>query len=247
MNAEPDAQLRLLDLQGLDARLDQLAYQRRSLPELARAAEIGARLAAVRDRGVAARAETSDLERAQTKADLDVEQVRTRARRDQELLDSGRLTSGKELENLQHEIASLARRQSDLEDVELEIMERLEGARAAADELETQRAALAAELAEVEQARDDAQADIDGDARMAQAERDRLAPAIPADLSALYERLRADRGGVGAARLHRGTCEGCRMQLTPTYLAGLRAASPDSVQRCEECGRILVRTAESGL
>lgn len=247
MNAEPEIQLRLLDLQHIDSSLDQLGHRRRTLPELAEIAAAEARLAALADRVVAAETETSDLQRAQVKADLDVEQVRNRAAKDKELLDSGRVGSAKELENLQHEVASLAKRQSDLEDVELEVMERLEDARAALADLQDERAGLQVRHAELGQLRDTAFADIDAEASLARTERSRLAGGIAPELLSLYEKLRADNGGVGAARLFQGRCEGCRMQLTPVDLGRIRTAAPDAVLRCEECRRILVRTPDSGL
>jgi predicted nucleic acid-binding Zn-ribbon protein len=144
--AEPAAQLRLLDLQALDSRLDQIAHKRRTLPQLATITELEGRLAALRDRIVASETEVDDLERGLAKAEADVEQVRTRAARDQELLASGRVGSAKDLENLQHEVASLARRQGDLEDAELEVMEKLEDARAALGVLTTERDGLRAQL-----------------------------------------------------------------------------------------------------
>jgi predicted nucleic acid-binding Zn-ribbon protein len=245
--AEPAAQLRLLDLQALDARLDQIAHKRRTLPQLATIAELEGRLAALRDRIVAAETEVDDLERAQTKAEADVEQVRVRAARDQELLASGRVGSAKDLENLQHEVASLARRQSDLEDAELEVMEKLEDARGALGVLTAERDDLRAQLAAAETERDAAWADAGRDSEWVGGERAKVSPEIPADLMALYEKLRADHNGVGAAALHQRRCEGCRMELTPTDLGRIREAAPDAVLRCEECRRILVRTAESGL
>jgi predicted nucleic acid-binding Zn-ribbon protein len=245
--AEPAAQLRLLDLQALDARLDQIAHKRRTLPQLATIAELEGRLAALRDRIVAAETEVDDLERAQTKAEADVEQVRVRAARDQELLASGRVGSAKDLENLQHEVASLARRQSDLEDAELEVMEKLEDARSALGVLTAERDDLRAQLAAAETERDAAWADADRDREWVGGERAKVSPEIPADLMALYEKLRADHNGVGAAALHQRRCEGCRMELTPTDLGRIREAAPDAVLRCEECRRILVRTPESGL
>lgn len=247
MNAEPEVQLRLLDLQQIDSSLDQLAHRRRTLPELATLASVEERLAGLADRIVAAEAESSDLRRAQVKAEQDVEQVRNRAAKDKELLESGRVGSAKELENLQHEVGSLAKRQSDLEDVELEVMERLEDARAALRDLQTEQEQLQQRRAELEQVRDAACADLDGQAALARTERTRLAGGLSADLLGLYEKLRADNGGVGAARLFQGRCEGCRMQLTPVDLGRIRAAAPDAVLRCEECRRILVRTSESGL
>lgn len=247
MNAEPAVQLRLLDLQALDVRLDQIAHRRRTLPQLAEIAELEARMSGVRDRVVAAETEVSDLERAQAKAESDVEQVRARARKDQELLDSGRVGSAKELGNLQHEIESLARRQSDLEDAELEVMEKLEDARAALGELTAERDAIAGDLDRLTGERDAAWAEGDRDKEWVSQERAGVVPEIPADLLALYDKLRADNGGVGAAALHQRRCEGCRMELTPTDIGRIRDAAPDTVLRCEECRRILVRTPESGL
>ena len=247
MIAEPAAQLRLLDLQALDSRLDQIAHKRRTLPQLATITELEGRLAALRDRIVASETEVDDLERALAKAEADVEQVRVRAARDQELLASGRVGSAKDLENLQHEVASLARRQGDLEDAELEVMEKLEDARSALGVLTAERDGLRAQLETAESERDAAWADADRDAEWVGGERGKVSPEIPGDLLALYEKLRADHSGVGAAALHQRRCEGCRMELTPTDLGRIREAAPDAVLRCEECRRILVRTPESGL
>ncbi len=189
----------------------------------------------------------SDLERDQARADQDVQQVLDRMARDRHLLDSGTIGDPKQLQSIQAELDSLGRRRSDLEDVELEIMERVEGAKAAAvqlgrerDDLATERETLAASVHEQRSA-------LDAEARIVKEQRDLIATEIPADLLALYEKIRADHGGVGAAPLHRGTCQGCRLALPPTEIEELRAAPPDDVIRCEECRRILVRTPESGL
>ena len=79
------------------------------------------------------------------------------------------------------------------------------------------------------------------------AERDEVAGEMPADLLALYEKLRTQHGGVGAAKLFRGRCEGCHMELNPTDIGRIREAPSDAVVRCEECRRILVRASDSGL
>jgi uncharacterized protein len=247
VNADPAAQLRLLDLQGLDSRLDQIEHKRRTLPQHATIADLGSRLTVLRDRIIAAETEVTDLKRAQAKAESDVEQVRARSRKDQDLLDSGKIGSAKELENLQHEIVSLARRQSELEDVELEVMERLEDARSALGALTAERDQLTAELETATAERDDALAGFDRDREWVSTERTSTLTDVPADLLALYDKLRADHDGVGAAALHQRRCEGCRMELTPTDLGRIRDAAPDAVLRCEECRRILVRTPESGL
>ena len=245
--AEPVVQLRLLDLQALDARLDQIVHRRRSLPQLAVIGDLESRLAALRDRIVAGETEVDDLERGLATAESDVSQVRARAAKDQELLDSGRVSSARDLENLQHEIASLARRQGDLEETELEVMERLEDARTSMGALTAERDGFRTTLETATAERDAAWSDADRDRDWVAGERGKVVAEIPADLIALYEKLRADHNGVGAAALHQRRCEGCRMELTPTDIGRIRVAAPDEVLRCEECRRILVRTPESGL
>lgn len=247
LNAEPAAQLRLLDLQAVDSRLDQVTYAKSHSAQAVALADADASILTLADTVVAAATLVSDLEREQAKADADVDLVRERARKDRELMDSGTITSAKQLESLGHELESLAKRQADLEEVELEVMERLEGAQKAHAQLEAELASLRTQRDALSSAVDAEFAQLDADAVAARAERGVIAGELPADLLKLYEKVRGDHGGVGAAQLHRGQCQGCHMQLTPTDIEAIRAARPEEVIRCEECRRILVRTAESGL
>jgi predicted nucleic acid-binding Zn-ribbon protein len=247
LNADPASQARLLDLQALDSSLDRLAHRRRTLPELATIESLAARLREVGDALVVAQTLESDLAREQSKAEADVDQVRVRAERDQQRLDAGSVSSPRELENLQSEIASLAKRRSDLEDVVLEVMERREAAQGDVSALSAERDKLAVEAAGAEARRDELFAEIDAEVSATSAARATVVTEIPADLLALYEKIRASSDGVGAAALHRGRCEGCHLALNPGDLGHIRDAAPDAVLRCEECRRILVRTPESGL
>ncbi|MEU3049926.1 C4-type zinc ribbon domain-containing protein [Streptomyces sp. NPDC006984] len=247
MNAAPADQIRLLDVQALDVRLAQLAHKRASLPEHAELESLNKDLAQLRDLLVAAQTEESDTAREQTKAEQDVDQVRQRAARDQQRLDSGAVTSPKDLENLQREIVSLARRQGDLEDIVLEVMERREAAQERAGELTGRVGSVQAKVDDATARRDAAQRELDDEAASATKEREVVAASVPADLMKLYEKLRVQQGGVGAARLFQRRCEGCRLELNITELNEVRAAAPDAVLRCENCRRILVRTSESGL
>jgi predicted nucleic acid-binding Zn-ribbon protein len=246
VTAAPQDQWRLLDVQDHDIRLTQLDHRRRTLPEHARVTELEQRLAVLGDQVVSARTVAGDLARELVKAEADVEIVRQRAARDQARLDAGQ-GSPKDLQALQHEVASLAQRQSVLEDAQLEVMERLEAAQATVSEREAEVERLTAELAEVVGARDAALAALDEEAAGVRRARQDAAAGIPADLLALYEKVREQAGGVGAARLRARRCEGCRIELTPVDLGRFRAAADDVVLRCEECRRILVRTPESGL
>lgn len=246
MKAEPDAQRRLLDLQAIDTALAQLAHRRRHLPELGQAERLRRELSALEDERVRAQVAVDDLDRDIARIERDVEQVRARKDRDQARLDIG-TGPARELEALQHELGSLQRRQSELEDAELELMERREDAAAVLDRL-TRRVAQAREqLAEAEARRDRALTDIAKDEEFRASGRQPLARDLPADLVTLYEKIRQQAGGVGAALLRAGRCEGCRLELAGSERARVKAAAPDEVVRCDECRRILVRTAESGL
>jgi uncharacterized protein len=247
LNADPATQLRLLELQDKDTRLTQLAHRAKTLPDAARLADVEQRLQRLRDEVVAAETIVADLEHDQARADHDVEQVRDRMARDQQLLTSGSIGDPKQLQSLQSELESLARRRSDLEDVELEIMDRVDGARAAVAQLTGDRDALSAERDELAASVTAQLAEVDTERIAVESDRAALAAEMPGDLLGLYDKIRADHGGLGAAPLHRGTCQGCRLALPPTELEDLRAAAPDAVVRCEECRRILVRTPESGL
>jgi uncharacterized protein len=246
VKASPEAQQRLLELADLDAELSRLDHRRRSLPEAAEAERIEARDRELRDEIAGLEAQETDRAREQGKAEADVEQVRSRVGRDQGRLDAGQVSSARELENLQSEIASLGRRQSDLEEIVLDVMERRETAQNRRDALAAERTALASELGEVTARRDAALAEIAEEAGKAQDRRAAVAAEEPADLMALYEKMRAQHG-VGAAALRGGRCQGCHLSLNTVDLNRIRAADPDEVLRCEECRRILVRTPESGL
>ncbi|MER7834354.1 C4-type zinc ribbon domain-containing protein [Streptomyces sp. NPDC096040] len=247
MNAAPADQIRLLDVQALDVRLQQLAHKRKSLPEHAEIESLTKDLTQLRDLLVAAQTEESDTAREQTKAEQDVDQVRQRAARDQQRLDSGAVTSPKDLENLQKEIVSLAKRQGDLEDVVLEVMERRESAQERVAELTERVGAVQGRIDEATARRNAASGELEAEAATVTKEREVIAGSVPADLLKLYDKLREQQGGIGAAKLYARSCQGCRQELAITELNEIRAAAPDTVVRCENCRRILVRTAESGL
>jgi predicted nucleic acid-binding Zn-ribbon protein len=194
---------------------------------------------------VTADTEVSDLQREQKKADSDVDQVRQRKARNQQKLDSGQISSPRDLENLQHEIGSLDRRISDLEDSELEVMERLEAAEVVQADLRSRADAFAGRQAELEGTRDGVVKELDEQRDGVAAKRAGIVAEMPADLLTTYQKLRERNGGIGAAPLVGKRCMGCRMELAPSDLSKFKAAAPDVVLRCEECGRILVRTSES--
>jgi predicted nucleic acid-binding Zn-ribbon protein len=246
VKADHFEQQKLLDLAAEDVALTQLAHRRRTLPEVAavEAAEEAERTlsAAV----VRAETEVRDLGREVKRMESDVETVRARQDKDQRQLDSGSV-SPKEMTNLQHELESLKRRQSDLEDQELELMERLEVAETAQAEARRGLEQARADRERAEQLRDDALADIADSTTRHESVRAEVAGGLSAPLLTLYDRIRTQTGTTGAAMLKARQCQGCRIELYGNQLTAVRNADPHEVVRCENCARILVRTAESGL
>jgi uncharacterized protein len=246
VKADPFVQLRLLDLQQVDTALNQLAHRRRTLPELAVIADCEKRAADLRTQLVDAETTQADLVGEQRRLESDVETVRLRAEKDQQRMAAAGVPA-KEIAGLQHEVTSLARRQSVLEDELLELMERQEGGDTRVRELSTELASVAAERSAAEAARDEVFAELADTEAKRTAQRAELAANLPADLLALYDKVRHAGGGIGAAMLRQRRCEGCRLELAGSELSAVRTAKPDDVLRCDNCGRILIRTDESGL
>lgn len=241
MTSAPVAdQHRLLEVQALDTRAAQIAHAKATHPSRAALAEATARVAELDDRLVEARTAVGDTRRELTKAETDVEQVRTRAQRDQARMDSGAV-SVKDVQAISGELESLARRQAHLEDVELEVMERLEALEATLAEVtaEHEAAVAARDAAEAELAQ--ALATLDAEAAQVATDRAQRAEGLDAALVSLYDKIREKSGGLGVAVLRGHRCEGCRLDLNASELAQITAAPADQVVRCDECGRILVR------
>jgi len=247
VKASPEAQLRLLELADLDTELGRLDHRRQSLPEHAELARLATRSAEVGDGLVGADTGLADLSREQSRAERDVDQVRARIDKDRQRLDTGQVSSARELESLQSEVASLLRRQSDLEEIVLDLMERRESVQAERDRLAAEQAAVAAGAASAAERRDAALQEISEQQAKAADKRAGVAAGVPSDLLGLYGRLRETHAGIGAAALRGGRCQGCHLSLNTVDLNVIRQAPADEVLRCEECRRILVRTPESGL
>ncbi|MEV8148900.1 C4-type zinc ribbon domain-containing protein [Arthrobacter sp. NPDC080073] len=240
--AAPAEQLKLLELQGLDAKLKSLANRRRTLENDPRITDLQDALSVANGALGTAKLAVHDAETELRKSEADVEQVASRIARDEARLNSGTGLS-KDLVALQSDIASLNKRRSDLEDVELEILERLDGLRERqaaqqqiVDDIQGSFSGIRAEL-------DAAIAEIVAEEEDLRAQRTAFAEGLDAGMLAIYEKTLAKRG-VGAARLFHGKSEGSGMTLSPGDLAEVKAAADDEIVFCPDSGCILVRSAE---
>lgn len=211
--------------------IDSLTSQRRSVDDRARDARIV----------------VDDLAVEQQKIDADVEQARSRRTRDQERIDRGEISNPKDLQRMLGELESLQRRVTTLEDEELEVMQKVEDAQRELDTLTAEVTEIDEQLTILTAARDEKTAELDRQLEALTTEREPIVAGLPEDLLALYDRLREQKGGTGAAALRARQCGGCMLSLDPAELSVIRGAADDEVVRCEECQRILVRTPESGI
>ena len=240
MKASKSAQEKLLALQALDSSLIQLDHKARNLPVAKILDEKTIAHATARDLCVAAETEKSDIKHELSKSEIDVEQVVSRIERDEKRLASGQGTP-KELEQLQHELGSLAKRRAELEEIELEVMVRIEALDQRISSLSKERDALHEEVIKFSKEKDAAIEEINRAKNSTVNERVALAAEIEPELLAVYEKIRASADGIGAARLHAGQCHGCHLTINAADLSRISSLPDDDVVRCEECRRILVR------
>lgn len=245
MKVDSDRQRSMLDLAEADADLARLDHRASHLPADAAIADLTTRLEEARSDLVRSEISAEDLTREYRRINTEVTGMSDRETKDTALLTDGTL-GAKALAELQHELTGLGRRRSVLEDELLEVMEQQE-----AVEAERQRAAatiahLDEELTAAQQARTADSDEVLADRAVVSQRRDEIVAQAPEELLAVYDRLRAT-GCVGAGLLRARRCGACRMELDRGTLATISAADPDDVIRCEECGALLVRTAESGL
>jgi predicted nucleic acid-binding Zn-ribbon protein len=247
IKADHADQLRLLDLQAVDTAIAQLRHRRANLPEHAQLAKLDEELAGASSALVEADTKVSDLELALRQAEADLEPVRERRKRNQQRIDDGSVGDPKALSSLVEEIQHLGRRIGDLEDAELELMEQAEAATASRDDLAARHAEQEQKVKELTSRRDELVRGIDDQLADQQTRRDAVLADLPAPLVASYDKLRASHNGVGAAELRARRCTGCQLEVNAADLRTFAAAAEDEVLRCEECGRILIRTVNSGL
>ncbi len=244
MKAEVIQQRSLLELADLDAEMSRIEHRSSHLPEQQRFEQIQADHRAANDRLASLRLALDDLDAHIAKFESEIDAVRGREDRDRKMLEDGAINA-KQLGDLQHELETLERRQSSLEDSLLEVMERREELQAEQYDELGKIDSLESELTEVQRARDDALSVIDQSRHQSASRRDELTAGLDPELVSLYEHQRS-RGGAGAGRLQGRRCGACRIEIDRGELARISAAADDEVLRCPECGAILLRVKDGG-
>ena len=240
MKASHADQLLILDIQNFDIQSATLKNKAAALPEHAEITSTTNKSNTARDLRIAAETELNDVNRELARAEGDVEQIVTRIERDEKRLSSGTGTP-KELEQTQHELGTLGARRKELEEVELEIMMRVDSLKDRITGLKAEEADFAAVIADLNIRKENALASINNQLEGIESDRASVAQSVSPELLALYEKIRLD-GGMGAAVLAGNQCKGCNLTINTIEIQRINGLPEDDVVRCEECRCILVRT-----
>ena len=244
LKAAPSEQALLLDIQAIDTKLRQLDHRAKSLPEHAAlqllAVENSELLVTLAEQKGVLEDARIELKRVES----DVQVVEARITRDSARLQAS--SSTKDVAALEQELTALKKRQFDLEEIELTVMEKVEQQDAVVGHLGEQAGSLQGRMADLEGERDAAMKTIDAERSNAAANRSNIASKVSPELLALYEKQR-QRYGSGASLLRGGVSLASGVKLNESDMVAIRAAAPDEVVICPDSNAILVRTDESGL
>jgi uncharacterized protein len=230
----------LIELQKIDTTIISCGVRLANLPEIEQIKAIHKRL---EDAGIELKVVETELEDVSIdlrRSEVDVEAVVERMKKDEARLNSG-AASPKELEQTQHELATLAKRKAELEDGELEIMMRFDSVKKRLDELASDEVGLKQLELELNVRLENSKSEINSELESAKAARAALVPQIETSLYDLYEKVRASANGVGAALLIGNKCDGCHLEINAIERERIKGLDAEEVLRCEECRRILVR------
>jgi hypothetical protein len=238
MTVGPQGIDRLLHLQEIDARADRLAARRAALEGGEEAAAARLRLSEAERNLGELRLAADEAAREQRRLESDADGFQQKIAGEERRLFDGTVANPKELESIQHEITNLKNRKSRVEDEQLEVMERREQMEAEAEAAEKATAEARSALTDLQGSSEQELHEVTKELATLQTERESLTPQFDPELLELYEDLRRQKKGIGAAALVDGVCQGCHQQLSAVDLDRLRRA--DGIRRCVHCRRILV-------
>jgi uncharacterized protein len=240
MQASVAQQSLILEMQSLDNEIMQANTKLKSLPEIEQLLHIDKRITTATDELAVVKSEADQIALELRRGEVDVETVTDRIKKDEARLASGNATP-KELEQLQHEVGTLKKRQESLEEIELEIMIRSDAITSRSNTLTTDLASLQTLKDEISGRLKTATDEINKVIADKNTARNLVANQIEKPLLELYEKIRAASGGVAAAALVGNKCNGCNLAINAVEMERIKSLAKDELLRCEECRRILVR------
>ena len=240
MSTEIDAAAlrRLLEVQTHDSAIARLNHRKSTLPEARRLTELSGQLAELQADLEIADKQLDELRREQDRIEGEIQILDEKTQREESRLFSGGVSNPKELGALQAEVAMLKKRRGEIDDSLLEVMVQKDDATATQARLKAEQESAAAERESLSRTVEELSSEIDKELGEHLREREALVADVPPGLLVTYEKIRDQKGGVGAAALRGGTCEGCHTQLPAREVEEIK--SQGGVHRCDNCRRILV-------
>jgi predicted nucleic acid-binding Zn-ribbon protein len=230
-------QKRLLELVQFDLDLVKNASDRAKLLAASDIQIASEKALALSDQLIDARNKVGDLELELKRSENDLELVENRIAKDNQRLST--TSSAKDALGIEHELTTLAKRKSELEDAELGIMEELDGVRAELAAAESAKSLAESELSALRTALASNTSSLDEQRAELTAKRVALVGLIDPELAVAYQR-KADRT-VAVGRLTGRECGACRISITATNLEEIVALPADEISECPNCQAYLVR------
>lgn len=237
MKATPQHQETLLELNRIDL---QLRRNQKQIDEISRGEQVQAQrqlLLANSERLLIARNELDALELELARAETDLKLVEGRISKDETRLQQS--SNQKDVQGMQSELQSLAKRKGELEDAELVLLERKDEILANLKTIELERAEIQKTLEVLENEQTSGLAKLNSGQQLLREDRARNLGLLTAELSEHYEKLFSR--GVGVGRLDGLICDACGMTLSGDSIDAARNTPADELAHCGECGAILVR------
>lgn len=238
IHAEDASLSRLLELQAEDSEIKRLEDRKASLPEAARLAEMNEQLEELAADIATATKNKEGFAGDQSKAEGEMEILDQKIAKEEARMYGGGVSNPKELSALQAEIEMLKRKRAVLEDQVLEAMVQKDDYAGTAERLTAERDGLQAEANSLSATVNEISSDIDAQLLKHRTKRSEVSATVPETIRDLYEKLREQKHGIGAAALEGGTCQGCHTKLPAREVERLKAER--GLQRCDNCRRILV-------
>jgi len=239
-----EQQAKLLDLDELDRSLARLSSGLKGLATALHLDTLAHAVEEIKGRRHDAFVELENIRAELTRSESDTELVEKRIATDEKRLQE--TSSPKDAQGLEHELESLRQRRSNLEDIQLAIMERLDEAQKAYDSIAGELTTAENALAEARTTEQSEVSRMNAEVAALTATRNEMVAGLPTELVELYDRQR-ERYGAGASHLRAGVSGASGVALTESDLHRVRNADDDEVLLCPDSNAILIRTAESGL
>jgi predicted nucleic acid-binding Zn-ribbon protein len=228
----------LLEVQAIDDEVRRLEHQLAALPEQRTVDELEASVATLTTQTQEVEERLARATREQRQVEGEIEGLSLRHTEEQARLYAGSLTSAREIQAAEAEIASTARRRAEHEDQLLEIMQVVEDLGAELAALASACSELDAAIAVASAARDEAAQTLLVSIAEVSVRRDPIVARLPSDLLADYEQAALRGGGTGVGVLRGDACSACRITFPMSEINTFLTGPP--LTRCTQCRRLLI-------